>query len=141
MYFLEVLGTFWPDAKGLQPYSLFHYYQPKEILEGTAPVINFALPAVVAVVAIAWAARRVPAPGPRRPELSAAPPDVVPARPSDGRPVDRIARDPVTLASESIADGSRVGPRPAGLHALGSHDDAMVVARRHDRGDADAEPP
>ena len=24
-YFLEVLGTFWPDAKGLQPYSLFHY--------------------------------------------------------------------------------------------------------------------
>jgi ABC-2 type transport system permease protein len=55
MYFLEVLGTFWPDAKGLQPYSLFHYYQPKEVLEGTAPAINFALPAVVAVIAIAWA--------------------------------------------------------------------------------------
>ena len=55
MYFLEVLGTFWPDAKGLQPYSLFHYYQPKEVLEGTAPAINFALPAAVAVVAIVWA--------------------------------------------------------------------------------------
>jgi ABC-2 type transport system permease protein len=55
MYFLEVLGTFWPDARFLQPYSLFHYYQPKEVLEGTAPVINFALPAFVAVVAIAWA--------------------------------------------------------------------------------------
>jgi ABC-type transport system involved in multi-copper enzyme maturation permease subunit len=55
MYFLEVLGTFWPDAKGLQPYSLFHYYQPKEVLEGTAPVINFALPAAVAAVAIVWA--------------------------------------------------------------------------------------
>jgi len=55
MYFLEVLGTFWPDAKGLQPYSLFHYYQPKEVLAGTAPLINFALPAAVAVVAIAWA--------------------------------------------------------------------------------------
>jgi len=54
MYFLEVLGTFWPDAEVLQPYSLFHYYQPKAILEGDAPLINFALPAIVAVVAIAW---------------------------------------------------------------------------------------
>lgn len=54
MYFLEVLGTFWPDAQVLQPYSLFHYYQPKAILEGDAPLINFALPAIVAVLAIAW---------------------------------------------------------------------------------------
>jgi ABC-type transport system involved in multi-copper enzyme maturation permease subunit len=54
MYFLEVLGTFWPDAEVLQPYSLFHYYQPKAVLEGDAPLINFALPAIVAVVAIAW---------------------------------------------------------------------------------------
>jgi ABC-2 type transport system permease protein len=54
MYFLEVLGTFWPDAKVLQPYSLFHYYQPKFLLEGDAPLINFALPALVAVVAIVW---------------------------------------------------------------------------------------
>ncbi|MFL5727402.1 MAG: ABC transporter permease subunit [Chloroflexota bacterium] len=55
MYFLEVLGTFWPDATGLQPYSLFHYYQPKQLLEGSLPLVNFAIPAVVAVVAIAWA--------------------------------------------------------------------------------------
>ncbi|HET9345670.1 MAG TPA: ABC transporter permease subunit [Candidatus Limnocylindrales bacterium] len=55
MYFLEVLGTFWPDAEVLQPYSLFHYYQPKFVLEGDAPLINFALPGLVAVVAIAWA--------------------------------------------------------------------------------------
>jgi ABC-2 type transport system permease protein len=54
MYFLEVLGTFWPDAEALQPYSLFHYYQPKAILEGDVPLLNFALPAIVAVVAIAW---------------------------------------------------------------------------------------
>jgi ABC-type transport system involved in multi-copper enzyme maturation permease subunit len=54
MYFLEVLGTFWPDAEVLQPYSLFHYYQPKAVLEGDAPLINFALPAIVAAVAIAW---------------------------------------------------------------------------------------
>ena len=55
MYFLEVLGTFWPDAEVLQPYSLFHYYQPKFVLEGDAPLINFVLPALVAIVAIAWA--------------------------------------------------------------------------------------
>ena len=55
MYFLDVLGTLWPDAKGLQPYSLFHYFQPKAILEGTLSAIDLALPAVVGVVAIAWA--------------------------------------------------------------------------------------
>ena len=55
MYFLEVLGTFWPDAEVLQPYSLFHYYQPKEVLVGTVSAINFLLPAAVAVVAIGWA--------------------------------------------------------------------------------------
>ena len=70
MYFLEVLGTFWPDAEVLQPYSLFHYYQPKAILEGDAPVDQLR-PAgdrrgrrdrVVAV--------RVPAAGPGRAELT-----------------------------------------------------------------------
>ena len=55
MYFLEVLGTFWPDAKGLQPYSLFHYYDPKDVLEGGFSTLDFALPAVVAVLAIGWA--------------------------------------------------------------------------------------
>ena len=48
------LGPFWPDAEFLQPYSLFHYYQPKEILAGTAPAISFLLPAAVGVVAVAW---------------------------------------------------------------------------------------
>jgi beta-exotoxin I transport system permease protein len=55
MYFLEVLGTFWPDAKFLQPYSLFHYYDPKTILEGAARAADFVLLAVVAVIAIGWA--------------------------------------------------------------------------------------
>jgi hypothetical protein len=55
MYFLEVLGTFWPDAQGLQPYSLFHHYSAKQILEGTIDVADFVLLAAVAVVAIAWA--------------------------------------------------------------------------------------
>jgi hypothetical protein len=55
MYFLEVLGTFWPDAKGLQPYSLFHYFQAKDVLEGTARATDFIVLAVVAVAGIAFA--------------------------------------------------------------------------------------
>ena len=33
-YFLEVLGSLWPDASWLQPYSLFHYVDPKATLAG-----------------------------------------------------------------------------------------------------------
>jgi ABC-2 type transport system permease protein len=33
-YVLEILGTLWPDAEFLQPYSLFHYLRPLEILDG-----------------------------------------------------------------------------------------------------------
>ena len=55
MYFLEVLGTFWPDAQFLQPYSLFHYYDPKSILEGGARAGDLALLAAVAAIAIGWA--------------------------------------------------------------------------------------
>jgi ABC-2 type transport system permease protein len=55
MYFLEVLGTFWPDAQFLQPYSLFHYYDPKSILEGSARAGDLGVLAVVALMAVAWA--------------------------------------------------------------------------------------
>ena len=55
MYFLEVLGSFWPDAQFLQPYSLFHYYDPKSILEGSARGGDIGVLAVVAIVAVAWA--------------------------------------------------------------------------------------
>jgi ABC-2 type transport system permease protein len=55
MYVLEVLGTFWPDARGLQPYSLFHYYDAKGILEGVASAGELMVPAVVLVAAVAWA--------------------------------------------------------------------------------------
>jgi ABC-2 type transport system permease protein len=60
MYFLEVLGTFWPDAQFLQPYSLFHYYDPKGILEGGARAGDFGLLAVVAATAIGWALLEFP---------------------------------------------------------------------------------
>jgi ABC-2 type transport system permease protein len=55
MYFLDVLGTFWPDAKWLQPYSLFHYYSPKSVLEGVSSAGDLLIGAVVGVAAIIWA--------------------------------------------------------------------------------------
>jgi ABC-2 type transport system permease protein len=51
-YFLQILGSLWPDAKGLQPYSLFHYLDPRALLTGDTAIFNFALLAVVALVAI-----------------------------------------------------------------------------------------
>jgi hypothetical protein len=55
MYFFEVLGSLWPDAKGLQPYSLFHYYQAKQVLDGTVDTFGLGLLAAVGAVAIVWA--------------------------------------------------------------------------------------
>ncbi len=54
-YFLYVLGSLWPDAKGLQPYSLFTYLTARDILRGTVDVFGFGLLAVVCAVAIGWA--------------------------------------------------------------------------------------
>ena len=54
-YVLEVLGTFWPDAKGLQAYSVFHYFNAKQVLEGHVETGNLVLLAAVAAVAIVWA--------------------------------------------------------------------------------------
>jgi beta-exotoxin I transport system permease protein len=54
-YFLEIIGSLWPDAEFLQPYSLFHYLQTRSILIGEADPFAFALLAAVAVVAIVWA--------------------------------------------------------------------------------------
>jgi ABC-2 type transport system permease protein len=55
MYFLDVLGTFWPDAKWLQPYSLFHYYAPKQVLEGVASAGDLLVGVTVGFVAVVWA--------------------------------------------------------------------------------------
>ena len=55
MYFLDVLGSLWPDAQILQPYSLFHYLKAKAVLTGMAEPADFAVLAEVIVVAILWA--------------------------------------------------------------------------------------
>jgi ABC-2 type transport system permease protein len=51
-YFLEVLGSLWPDAKGLQPYSLFHYLDPKTVLTGNVDPLDFAVLAIVLGIAV-----------------------------------------------------------------------------------------
>ena len=55
MYFLEILGSLWPAAEKLQPFSLFHYLKPKAVLLGSADPIDFAILAAVLLVAVAWA--------------------------------------------------------------------------------------
>jgi ABC-2 type transport system permease protein len=51
-YFLYVLGSLWPDAKGLEPYSLFNYLASRDILNGVVDPVGFGLLAVVGAVAI-----------------------------------------------------------------------------------------
>jgi ABC-type transport system involved in multi-copper enzyme maturation permease subunit len=55
MYFLDVLGSLWPDARFLQPYSLFHYLQPKAVLVGTFAARDAAMLTGVIAAAMAWA--------------------------------------------------------------------------------------
>src|SRR5689334_9114855 len=47
-YFLEILGSLWPDAAGLQPYSVFHYLAARDVLNGTVSAGGLALLGVVA---------------------------------------------------------------------------------------------
>jgi len=55
MYFLDVLGSLWPDAEFLQPYSLFHYLKAKAVLTGAAEPFDFAVLATVIMVTMVWA--------------------------------------------------------------------------------------
>jgi len=51
-YFLDVLGSLWPDATGLQPYSVFHYLDPKAILTGFADAGDLVVLGTVTAVAV-----------------------------------------------------------------------------------------
>jgi ABC-2 type transport system permease protein len=55
MYVLEVLGSLWPAAEVLQPYSLFHYLKAKAILTGSAVPLDAAVLSIVILIAMAWA--------------------------------------------------------------------------------------
>jgi ABC-2 type transport system permease protein len=54
-YFLQVLGSLWPDAEWLQPYSLFHYFKAQETLTEGLQVFDVTLLLVVTVIAVAYA--------------------------------------------------------------------------------------
>ncbi|MDQ3880532.1 MAG: ABC transporter permease [Chloroflexota bacterium] len=67
MYFIEILGSLWEDAKPYQDYSIFHHFQPKEILTGGADWLDFALLAALVVLPALYALvvfprRDIPAP-------------------------------------------------------------------------------
>jgi len=59
-YVLEVLGTLWPDAAFLQPYSPFHYLQPLDVLAGRNVNTDLAVLAAIGVAAVAFALVRFP---------------------------------------------------------------------------------
>ncbi len=59
-YVLELLGTLWPDAEFLQPYSPFHYLRPLDILAGREAPGDIAVLAAVFVVATAYGLWRFP---------------------------------------------------------------------------------
>lgn len=54
-YFFEVLGSLWDAAEWTQDYSLFHHFQPGELLSGEADPLDFAILAAAVVIPIAWA--------------------------------------------------------------------------------------
>ncbi len=54
-YFLEILGSLWDAAEWTQEYSLFHHFQPGEILTGSAEPGDFLLLLAAILVPMAWA--------------------------------------------------------------------------------------
>lgn len=54
-YFLDVVGSLWPDAEWLQPYSLFHYVHAKADLAGLPRSEDFLVLGVVTAVAVTLA--------------------------------------------------------------------------------------
>jgi ABC-2 type transport system permease protein len=54
-YFFEILGSLWREAAWTQEYSLFHHFQPTEILEGTLDPMDLVIVGVAFVVPIVYA--------------------------------------------------------------------------------------
>jgi ABC-2 type transport system permease protein len=59
-YFIDVLGSLWPDARGLQPLSLFHYVRAPAVLSGRLDPADLVVLVAVSVVAVAYALWRFP---------------------------------------------------------------------------------
>lgn len=54
-YFFEILGSLWQEAEWTQEYSLFHHFQPAEILAGSLDPIDLLICGVALALPIAWA--------------------------------------------------------------------------------------
>jgi ABC-2 type transport system permease protein len=54
-YFLEILGSLWTDVAWSQEYSLFHHFQPTELLTGKADPLDFVILAAAVLVPAAYA--------------------------------------------------------------------------------------
>jgi hypothetical protein len=54
-YFLEILGSLWRDVAWSQEYSLFHRFNPGEILTGKADPLDFAVLTIAIVIPVAYA--------------------------------------------------------------------------------------
>lgn len=54
-YFLEILGSLWRDVAWSQEYSLFHHFNPGEVLTGKADPLDFVILAVAIVIPVAYA--------------------------------------------------------------------------------------
>lgn len=54
-YFFEILGSLWREADWTQEYSLFHHFQPTEILEGAVDPVDLVICAIAFVVPIVYA--------------------------------------------------------------------------------------
>lgn len=54
-YFLEAVGSLWPDAEFLRDFSLFHYLDARRDLTGLPDAADFTILAGVVVLAIAYA--------------------------------------------------------------------------------------
>jgi ABC-2 type transport system permease protein len=53
-YFLEILGSLWRDVQWTQEYSLFHHFQPSEILEGAADPLDLVILGIAFAIPIVY---------------------------------------------------------------------------------------
>jgi ABC-2 type transport system permease protein len=54
-YFLEILGSLWRDVDWTQQYSLFHHFQPGQILEGALDPMDLVIVGIAFVIPIVYA--------------------------------------------------------------------------------------
>jgi ABC-2 type transport system permease protein len=54
-YFVEILGSLWEDVAWSQEYSLFHHFQPVEILGGQTDPVDLLIVALATLIPIGYA--------------------------------------------------------------------------------------